>query len=207
MAKSQKVVEEFIITKNSSKAFLVKKGQLLRVTAHEGKQVADIRFLNAHDYREEASPLFSAGVNRLEGKGGYWRLKRIYSKPPWQNLMVTIIDDKVGRHFFEGCCSPKFRELMGETHTTCAELFDECLKPHNLSMRDLDWAGVFNLWMVVHILEDENGTLVFDRPSCEKGDYIDFLAEMDVLVAATSCPDTNIINDFEPKALKYQILE
>ena len=48
-AKSRRVVEEFIIPKCSSKAFVVKKGQVVRVIAHEGKQVADIRFLNVHD--------------------------------------------------------------------------------------------------------------------------------------------------------------
>jgi len=32
-------------------------------------------------------------------------------------------------------------------------------------------------------------------------------AEMDVLVAATSCPDDSIINDYEPKSVKYQTLE
>ena len=53
MAKERKEVEDFIIPKNSSRAFMLKKGQVLRVIAHEGKQVADIRFLNAHDYREQ----------------------------------------------------------------------------------------------------------------------------------------------------------
>ena len=203
----QKVVNEFIIPKCSSKAFIVKKGQVLRVTAHEGKQVADIRFLNDHDYTEEASPLFSRDCNRIEGIGGYKRLKKIYSKPPYENVMVTIIDDKVGHHFLDGCCSRKFRELDGIKRITCAELFDECLREYNLSMRDLDWAGVFNLWMVVHYIDDEDGNIVFDHPSCERGDYIDFRAEMDILVAATSCPCDNIINDFKPKALKYQILQ
>ena len=212
--KSRKVIEEFVIPKCSSKAFSVKKGQVLRVIAHEGKQVADIRFLNANDYKEEASPIFSAGLNWLEGIGGDKKLKKIYSKPPWENVMVTVIDDKAGHHWFNGCCSPKHREfyrkfqdeeLLSSEDKTCAELFDECLKPYHISMRDLDWAGVFNLWMVARF--DENGNLVFDRPSCEKGDYIDFLAEGDLLVAATSCPNTNIINDFEPKALKYQVLE
>jgi len=61
--------------------------------------------------------------------------------------------------------------------------------------------------MPVRFLDDDIGTQVFMRPSCEKGDYIDFLAEMDILVAATSCPAENIINDYDPKALKYQILE
>jgi len=209
--KSRKVVEEFVIPKCSSKAFFVKKGQVLRVIAHEGKQVPDIRFLNAHDYREQASTIFSRSLNTMEGIGGNKKLRKVYSKPPWQNVMVTIIDDKAGNHAFGGSCSPKHRELMGEElvgseQLTCAELFEECLKPYHLSMRDLDSGGVFNVWMVIRFLDDENGSYEFQRPSCEKGDYIDFLAEMDLLVAATSCPDNNIINDFEPKAIKYQIL-
>ena len=205
--KQRKVIEEFIIPKCSSKAFLVKKGQVLRVTAHEGPQVADIRFLNAHDPREQALPIFSQSLNTMQGIGGNKKLKKIYSKPPWENLMVTVIDDTAGHHFWEGCCSPKMREIMGEKHTTCADLFDECLKPYNISMRDLDWAGVFNLWMVVSFADDEFGTMIFERPSCKTGDYIEFLAETDLLVAATSCPDINEINDFTPKALKHQILE
>jgi uncharacterized protein YcgI (DUF1989 family) len=208
LKKSRKTVEEFVIPKCSAKAFIVKKGQVLRVIAHEGKQVADIRFLNAYDYREEACPMLSCDFNSRKGIGGSRKLKEIYSKPPWERLMVTIIDDKVGHHFLIGCCTPKMRELEGKKHTlSCARLFDECLKPYNISMQDLDWAGVFNLWMVVRFLDDENGTMVFDRPSCETGDYIEFLAEIDLLVASTSCPDRSIINDFEPKALKYQILE
>ena len=205
--KPRKVVEEFVIPKCSSRAFLVKKGKVLRVIAHEGKQVADIRFLNAHNYKEEASPFLSSDLNAREGIGGTKKLKKIYSKPPWERVMVTVIDDKVGHHLLIGCCSPTMRDLMGEDYTTCSQLFDECLKPYHLSMEDLDWASVFNLWMVVHFADDEVGTMIFERPSCEKGDYIAFLAEMDLLVAATSCADKSIINDFEPKALKYQILE
>ena len=74
-------------------------------------------------------------------------------------------------------------------------------------LSDLDSAGVFNLFMPVRYLDDENGTFSFHRPSCEKGDYIDFRAEMDVLVAATSCPEDNIVNDFDPKGMLYRIFE
>jgi uncharacterized protein YcgI (DUF1989 family) len=74
-------------------------------------------------------------------------------------------------------------------------------------MKDLDSAGVFNLFMPVRYLDDENGTFSFNRPSCEKGDYIDLRAEMDVLVAATSCPEGSIVNDFDPKGMLYRIFE
>ena len=205
--KSRRVVEEFIIPKCSSNAFIVKKGQVLRVIAHEGKQVADIRFLNAHDYREQFAARHSAAMNMAEGIGGIKKLKKLYSKVPWVNVMLTVIDDKVGDHTFSGQCHPKQLKLMGQESTlSCADLFDECLKPYHLSMKDLDSAGVFNVFMTGRYHDDEYGTIEFLRPACEKGDYIDFLAEMDVLVVTTSCPSA-VFNNGKPKAMKYQILE
>ncbi len=122
--------------------------------------------------------------------------------------MLTVIDDPVGRHFFSHGCMPKFYEIWGKPrHLSCADLFAECLKPYNLTLRDLETEGVFNVFMPVRYIDDEFGTFEKLRPSCEQGDYIEFLAEMDVLVAATSCPDDSIVNDYEPKAMKYQILE
>jgi uncharacterized protein YcgI (DUF1989 family) len=140
--------------------------------------------------------------------GGIHRVKKLYSKWPWGNVIFTVIDDKVGDHRMNIQCTPKFYDIFGKSgHVSCADLFDECLKPYHLSMRDLESDGVFNAFMPYRIADDKDGTIGFDRPSCEKGDYIDFLAEMDVLVAAVSCPDDSIINDFEPKGMKYQILE
>jgi len=203
-----KMVEEFVIPKRSSKAFIVKKGQTLRVTAHEGKQVADIRFLNAHDYQEQFAARWSIPMNTAEGIGGYKKLRKLWSKVPYNNVMLTVTDDKVADHNFGCQCSPAFVALKGAKGTlTCADLFDKCLEPYKLSMRDLDSAGVFNVFMPVRYLDDENGTFSFCAPSCKKGDYIDFRAEMDVLVAATSCPEANIVNDNDPKGMKYQIFE
>ena len=204
----RKVTEEFVIPKCSAKAFLLKKGQVLRVIAHEGKQVADIRFLNAHDYGEQFSATNSISLNAIEGIGGRKKIKKLYSKPPWQNVMLTVIDDPVGEHLPGSQCLPKSYELMGQPgHLSCADLFDECLKPYHLSMRDLDSGGVFNAFMPVTYRDDENGTMEFQRPACEKGDHIDFRAEMDILVAATSCPNDSIVNDYDCKGMKYQILE
>lgn len=208
MAKRRKVVEEIIIPKCSSKAFLLKKGQVLRVIAHEGKQVADIRFINAHDYREQFAAYNSISLNAIEGIGGRKKITKLYSKPPWQNVMLTVIDDKVGQHLMGSQCTPKFYEILGQPgHISCSELFDRCLAPYHLSFIDLDSAGVFNAFMPVDYLDDEFGTMAFKPPSCEKGDYIDFLAEMDVIVAATSCPADNVVNDYNPKGMKYQIME
>jgi uncharacterized protein YcgI (DUF1989 family) len=203
-----KLVEEFVIPKRSSKAFVVKKGQVLRVTAHEGKQVADIRFLNAHDYQEQFAARWSIPMNSAEGIGGYKKIRKLWSKVPFNNVMLTVVDDKVANHNLGCQCSPKLQEVKGLAGTlTCADLFDQCLKPYQLSMRDLDSAGVFNVFMPVRYLDDENGTFTYCEPACKQGDYIDFRAEMDILVAATSCPEANIVNDHQPKGMLYQILQ
>lgn len=212
--KAREVVEEFVIPRGSAKAFFLRKDQVLRITAHEGKQVADVKFINAHDTREQVCAWWSSCLNseRPSGEilGGTKRITELYSKPPWERVMLRVIDDKVGDHLFNGSCSPKVRELMpGDEYLgnkTCAELFAECLKPHGIGLEDLDSSGTFNVFMPVRFKDDENGTWVFLPPSCEKDDYIEFLAEMDILVAATSCPQVNIINDFDPKAMKYEIL-
>ena len=205
---TRKVIEEFIIPKCSSKAFMVKEGQVLRVIVHEGKQVVDMRVLNAHDYREQFSARVSTTLNALRGTGGIKKIEKLYSKLPWENVMMTVIYDKSGDHTLGAQCFPTMIKIIGQKSSplSCADLFDECLKPYRLSMMDLDSCGVFNIFMPIRYLDDEYGSYEFMRPSCEKGDYIEFLAEMDVLIAATSCPNDNIINDFEPKAVKYQIL-
>lgn len=206
-----KLVEEFVIPKCQAKAFLVKKGQILRVTAHEGKQVVDMRFINADNQKEQHCSWWSAHLNSLEGTGGSKRIKNVYSKPPYERVMLTVIDDKVGDHFFDGSCSPMVVQRNGEFGSdagiTCEQLMTMVLEPYGISLAQVDDSSTFNVWMPIRFEEDEKGTFVFCRPSCEKGDYIEFRAEMNILVATTSCPQTNIINDWDPKGIQYQIFE
>ena len=61
----------------------------------------------------------------------------------------------------------------------------------------------FNAFMVVDIDSDSHYT--FRAPVIAKGDYIEFRAEIDQLVAISACPATSEINDYEPKALRVEI--
>jgi len=201
-----KIIDEFVIPKCTGKAFIVKKGQAIRVIAHEGKQVADIAFLNAHNYKEQFAARHSMMLNNAEGLGSLERITKLYSKPPWENIMLTVTDDKVGAHVLGGHCSEKTWELESHQpgHRSCSDNFDECLREFGLSLEDMDSCGVFNVFMKQTI--DEKGKVHFRPPVAEKGDYIDFRAEMDVLVAVSMCPHEDEVNDFEPKAMKFQIL-
>ena len=48
----RELVLDEIVPANHGKAYIVKKQQVLRIYLVEDKQVGDIAFLNAHDYKE-----------------------------------------------------------------------------------------------------------------------------------------------------------
>ena len=54
---------EFVLPKCTGKAFRVEQGQLLRVIHHEGKQLAWLIFLNAHNFKEQFMAEFSGGLS------------------------------------------------------------------------------------------------------------------------------------------------
>ena len=205
------IVEQFVIPKCSARAIELKQGQRLRVIAHEGKQVADLKFFNLHNLKEQFAANWSVFLNLSLGVGTAHRITRLYSGPPFENVLATVTDDPVGKHLPAGSCSRGWAELMGgmsaviEGDKTCWDLFDTILPDYGIEAADTDAEGTFNVFMVVSFAE--SGATVFEPPSCEIGDHVEFRAETDLLVAATSCPDTNEINDFKPKAMAYMILE
>lgn len=204
------LLEEFVIPACSARAFYVDRGQRLRVIAHEGKQVADLKFFNRSNLTEQFAASWSVLLNTTQGTGTAQRITKLWSKPPYENVMLTVVHDDVGQHLMNGSCSRRWAELSGgmskvvDGGRTCWDLFDEVLEPYGLSAADTDSQGTFNVFMSV--THDAVGKMIFEPPRCETGDFIEFEAAMDILVAATSCPDINEINDFRPKAVKYQIL-
>jgi uncharacterized protein YcgI (DUF1989 family) len=200
---ARRVVDEFIIPKCTGKAFTVKKGQVLRIIEYEGKQVASIAVFNAHNYKEQLSARHSVIVEKAKLK----RLTHLYSKVPWENVMLTVIDDKVGNHVAAGYCTRKWYDILlnDPEHRNCGDNFSECLKEYGISLEDLDSSCAYTVFMNEVI--DKDGNLRIEPPTAEKGDHIDFLAEMHLLVAISVCPCPNQTNDYEPKAMKVQILE
>jgi hypothetical protein len=210
--RDRKLVEEFIIPKCSGKAFLLDKGQIMKVIAHEGPQVVDVKIFNAHDYREQFAAWESAGWNSIGGLGGGTKkITTLFSRRPWCNVMATVIDDPVGDHLFgPSCCEHAVKlwpELDPEGGKTCWDYYCEVLRPYGICEADIDPSGTFDVFMATRFLDDETGTFDILEPPVKKGDYIEIQADMDLLVAAISCPDRNQINSFKPKGSKVQIFE
>jgi hypothetical protein len=210
------VVQDLVVPKSSGKTMRVNKGQVFRVVAHEGKQVVDLTFLNAHNFKEHFAAEHSAVLNSMQGMGGYYRLTRLYSKPPFENVMATVIDDKVGSgarggdragHFLMCHCSNRLLEHLGFPETrTCSDNFADAFREIGLKQEDTYDETIFNVWMQSWIGED--GAMCSAPPLAETGDHIDFRAEMDLIAVISVCPDeTSPCNDFKAKALRFQVLQ
>ena len=206
-----KVINEFIIPRRSGKAFRVNKGQAFRVIEHEGKQVVGLIFLNAHNYKEQFMAEFSGGLNYFHpsAMGSHYRLSKLYSKVPYENVMLTVTDNKIGDHFLGPHCTRTMMEILDAPgHRSCSDNFSDALGDFGLELEDIYSPSVFNAFANVRVDPGGDGVISINPPRSEKGDYIEFLAEMDVLVAASVCPDDiSAMNDHSCKAIQIRILE
>lgn len=204
-----KVIHDFVIPKCAGKAFKVNTGEMFRVIEHEGKQVASLMFFNAHNYKEQFMAEFSGGLNYFHPShlGSHYRLSKLYSKVPYENVMLTVTDNKIGDHFLGTHCTRTMMEIWkAPDHRSCSDNFSDALKEFGLALEDIYSPSVLNAFANVRIDPKGDGTVRIEPPRSEQGDYIEFLAEMDVLVAVSVCPDDkSAMNDHLCKAIRIQI--
>ena len=200
---------EFVIPAGMGKAFTVEKGQVLEITALEGEQCLDAVFFNARDYRETFHTFYSYSLNCKEGIGDAFHLKKLYSKPPWERVMMTVVEDTVKNHFAicGGRCSPsiyRLRDGIEKGHPSCQENLAAAIEPFGLGAHDVP--DVFNIFMNAGV--DKNG-LIYIKPSLsKKGDHISLRADMDILCAISACPDDlSPCNNGVPKPVGIRILD
>ena len=170
------------IEKQSGAAFLLKKGQRLRVIDPQGEQVSDMVLFNSEDIREKISSVKTLDFEEtiLITKGNYL----------WSNRsrkMMEILEDTNGRNdFLLAPCSPETFEIMYDHsgyHPSCFENLSVNLEKFGISPDDVPTA--FNIFMNVQFQQD--GKLSVDPPLSRAGDHILFEAQMDLIVGLTAC--------------------
>jgi uncharacterized protein YcgI (DUF1989 family) len=196
-------VKTTVVAKNSGAAFELKKGQRLRIA---GKSIVDFVAFNLHDLAERFD---QARTKTNQVKIFISTGDVLYSKR--NNPMLFIVEDTFteGRHDLQkGMCSRKRFEMVaaGKSKRVFAEGIDinpkenEVLPPHgcweNLSSALKPWSiaaddvpSPFNIFQCMRI--DPLTGVMYDttiRPKEEA--HVDFRAEMDLLVAASACPES-----------------
>ena len=203
------LAREIIVPAGRAEAFLVNKGQVLRIAQVEGGQVGDVIMFNAHDYKEHYNVSESLILNWIEGSGDLKHITKFYSQPSRENLMFTVIEDTTKVHFVWNAarCSPKIYAMRDKVdvppHRSCQTNLAEAIAPYGLSGDDVP--DVFNVFMNVDITGNK---FVINPCTATKEDYIDMRAEMDTLVAVSACPsDRAATNAGKIKPLKVQIFD
>jgi urea carboxylase-associated protein 1 len=121
--------------------------------------------------------------------------------------LLTIVEDTCGRHdTIGGCCSAESNELRYGVKDTpsCRANFLRALAPFGLGRRDV----VANLNFFMNVPVEPDGTMAIVEGLSKPGDHVDLLAEMDVLVVVSNCPQTrNPCNGFNPTPIRLIVTD
>jgi len=180
-------------------AFVLAAGDTLRVIDPEGEQVADLIAFS----REHRPAWLSAGRTFDYNNTLYLTTGHVlYSNRSTPMLRVTR--DTVGRHDFlyTPCSAETFSLLYGETghHPSCLDNLATNLATYGIAADDIP--TTFNIFMNVEIGRD--GALTILPPRSRAGDYIELLAETDLVVGLTAC-SAEMSNNYRLKPIDYEI--
>ncbi|HEY1362085.1 MAG TPA: urea carboxylase-associated family protein [Xanthobacteraceae bacterium] len=202
---------ELVVPRLGGKAFLVEKGQILRVTCIEGPQVADFNAFNRDDPKE----MFWSGRTRLLQRAHLSVGDRLWSTPPRMRPMFTIIADTVAHQPLPGnarshdlmyCrCNERLYEVVkGQTRApNCNSNLAAAIAEFGLPPESVHDA--FNIFMTTGLGPDDR--FFYVDPDAKKGDYLELHAEMDCIVAISACPGASSGPEKRPIGIRiYQPL-
>ena len=197
------ILKSQVVAKNSGAAFEVLKGQRIRIA---GRSIVDFVAFSLRDLTERFD---QARTKTNQVKIFISTGDVLYSKR--NNPMMTIVADTFveGRHDLQkGMCSRKRFEMVAQgqskrlfaegvdinpktaeeipTHG-CWENLSGAVQPWNITPDDVP--SPFNIFQCMRI--DPDTGVMYDtmvRPKVEA--HVDFRAEMDLLVAASACPES-----------------
>jgi hypothetical protein len=181
-----------LVKARSGLAFTVAAGQRFRVVDVEGQQVSDLVAFLSDDRSERFS---QANTRKLNGVLKLGRGHTLYSTRC--RKLLTLAEDTVGEHdiLFSSCSAYDYRVRFGlaEPHASCLAILGDVLAPHGIIEAMIP--DPFNIFQHSHIAPDF--ALQTRAPLSRAGDYVEFLAEADCLVALTACPqDQNPCNGY-----------
>jgi uncharacterized protein YcgI (DUF1989 family) len=190
----------------TGKAFPVYKGEVYRIVQEEqGGQCVDCLIYNLHDYREHMSTSIMRRQGFVLEKGAY-----IISASPRNRLMMKLLDKQdtnVVNVIVHRCSAAFFEAGWGMTeHTNCQDMLAEAIGEYGLTPDDTH--AVLCPWTPA--TWDNKGTFYLKRNiGVKKGDYIDFLALMDVLIATNICGtnDFTTLGNYFQRPVRLQIFE
>jgi uncharacterized protein YcgI (DUF1989 family) len=186
------LIHEHVVPIRSGYAWTVKAGQVCRVVAVAGPQVVDFNCWNLHNPRER---FWAARTRQLESTH-LTDFNRLWSVLPYLRPMLTIThetiqygeDEDGGKcHDLLGSrCDPYVTKLLeGDSFDfNCHSNLTRAVLPYHLNESDVH--DVLNIFQVTGL--NDEGRYFMKASPAQVGDYFEFLAEIDLLCAVSTCP-------------------
>ena len=182
----------------------IRRGQTLRIVDLEGNQAVDTLFFDAHDptdrysavdtIREQGNIYLTTGTKLISSEG---------------HVLLTIVADTCGRHdTLGGACaaeSNQVRYALEKKHMhNCRDTFllEIATRLERLGKRDIP--ANINFFMNVPVTPE--GGLTFEDGISGSGRYVELVAERDVTLLISNCPQlNNPCNAYNPTPVRVLV--
>jgi hypothetical protein len=210
----QKIFEKVILGKNGL-AVEVKRGQHLRVIDLEGKQVCDMAVFNKENFREKLSTSYSRTRYKPKTLGDYIPRDKLMEGDTLMSTlcrpMMTIIKETTEVKGVHDCHNRMCNQYLYEIQLGvgpqdgCHEIISKAVAPYGILPEDIPDTFDINMSYTHDCM---NHRWVIGEPVSGPGDYIEFRAEMDCLVAFSVCPlEIGACNAGKSTPMKFEIYE
>jgi len=207
-------VSHSVLAPKSAVAIELTQGQILRVVDLEGQQVVDMAVWNRGNLREKLSTSYSrsryfppAGRSfrpRMTVQQGDWLMSGLCR--PLMTILTETADPPGTHGVHHRMCNAFFYAAHGAgIRDGCFEQLAAVVASYGIPPEDVpDSFDIFQNYPY----DPEFGGFRVLEPVTRPGDYIEFRAEMDVLVALSNCPDDVVApcNAFHCTPMGIQIL-
>ncbi|MBY5901972.1 urea carboxylase-associated family protein [Rhizobium leguminosarum] len=198
----ENAVQEHFIPAEAPWSGIVRKGQTIRIEDSYGQQAIDTLFYRADDFAERYS---NQDTMRAQGGAYIGTGTKIISNEG--NVMLVMTADSCGRHDTSaGACSCESNTVRFGHGTkylhACRDNFVIEVTKNGMSKRDI----VPNINFFMNVPIKPNGEMTIVDGISAPGDYVELVAEMDVLCVISNCPQiNNPCNGFDPTPIRVLI--
>jgi uncharacterized protein len=198
----QNAAQDHFIAAEAPWSGIVRKGQTIRIEDSFGQQAIDTLFYRADDFSERYS---NQDTMRMQGAAYIGIGTKIMSNEG--NVMLTMTADSCGRHDTSaGACSCESNTVRFGHGTkylhACRDNFILEVSKHGMGKRDI----VPNINFFMNVPIKPNGEMTIVDGISAPGDYVELVAEMDVLCVISNCPQiNNPCNGFDPTPIRVLI--
>jgi uncharacterized protein YcgI (DUF1989 family) len=192
--------EKFMVPAGGGMGLRLKLGECLRVIDIEGGQTGDLVAFSADGkQRLNSGRTFDYGGKIYVSTGDVLWSDR-------SNPLLTIVADDVGKHdlLYSPCSLEMYRIQydITEYHANCYD--NLCSAFRDLGLEPEPLPSSLNFFMNADVAAD--GRLSFLPPKTRAGASITLRAEMDLLIALTSCPASTCNAGAPTKPLAFEIV-